>query len=526
MIDFRKSLRIVLLVIKSISILTLAISSTVTADWRDGADFSILQEYAGTTLVDGTGLSVSQTEAGTNYLPNSALGIFAGVSAINNLTNSSSGISSHSNNVGNRFYGSGLSLTQNISTVNVRSATDFINNFIGSFGQVDSSSDIVMSHAYIFSPGADDPDTVEDENAEQTTLMNEYVRRFDFFSQNSNIMNVVGLNNGSGTDVPPGWAASYNSISVGRLNGAHSRGGTPDDFESPGRLKPDIVVDETATSWATGAISSSASLLYQKAEEQSNLDATHPDTIKAGLLAGATKAEFSDWSQTTTQPLDPIFGAGEVNIFNSYRIIEQTESAEGSVFYRGWARNSTNVSQTRTYTFTTPDFGDSVTLSTALIWQRSVTETMSGVFFFTTYTYAYEDLADLKLELLDGSGNLVQESDSALDNVEHIWNPTLAANTTYSLRVSSSSGASDFSLAWRVEGDAGVELAVTFGGTEATISSSNLVPNIDYTVQRSTDLEIWEDLGTITPVTVDDAYVDSSLPSGGRAFYRFRYFLP
>ena len=502
----------------------LALTPTVLADWREDADFFLLQEYVGAPLLDGTGLSVAQTEAGTNYMPNSASSIFSGVSAINNITNSNSAISSHATNVGNRFYGSGLSLTPNITTVNVRSADDFINNFIGGTEQVGSSSDIVMSHAYIFNPGADDPNTVVDENAQDIASINGLVIRLDYFSQTSNITNVVGLNNGSGTSVPPGWGASYNSITVGRVNGEHSRGGTPSDFESPGRLKPDLVVNETATSWSTGAISSSAALLHQKAAEQNNIDATHIDTIKASLLTGATKD--ANWSQTPTQPLDLIYGAGGVNIFNSYRITEQNESAVGNVFHRGWARDATSTTQTRTYTFTTPNLGEKAFLSAALIWQREVTEVIIDNGEEDSFVYHYEDLPNLKLELLDSANNILQESDSPLDNVEHIWSPMLETNTTYSLRVSSSSGVSDFSLAWRVDNDVRINLDVTASDTEANILISNLVPNISYTVQRSTDLITWTDIGNFLPLTVNDSYTDSSLPTGGRVFYRLRYFLP
>ena len=492
-------------------------SASIHADWRDDADFPQLQEYAGTALPDGDGLTVAMTEAATsagNFLPNAESSVLSNTSIVNIDNDPVTGTSGHATNVASRFYGSSGSLTPSVDTANIRSANNFLNNFLGITGQVSSSTEPVMSHAYIFEAGG---------GSLTPTQAAELIKRFDFFSASSEVVNIVGMNNGDSDDIPEGWGATYNSISVGRTDGNHSSGGTPADYENPGRQKPDIVVNETVTSWATGALSSASLLLIDKASEQADPDAIHPETIKAALLTGATKEEFPAWSQSSTAPLDTTFGAGEVNIFNSYRIIEQTRSTTGSVFYRGWTRDSVTTGQTRVYTFTTPDFNAPLTLSSTLIWQRPVTESSS---FFST-TYQYEDLPNLQLELLDSSNTLIQFSDSALDNVEHIWNTELQPNTSYSLRVSSSSDSSDFALAWRVDGEIDIQLSISRGSSDATLSSTNLIANTLYTVQRSTDLEVWNDIATFTPASTTGTYTDTALPSEDeKVFYRLKYFLP
>jgi len=478
----------------------------MTADWRLDADYPLLKEYAGEPLPNGSGLSVSLVENGNSYMPDRLSQTFS-KTKINNISNFSSGVSTHANNVGYRYCGNNLSLTPAIDTVNVFNTNDFLFGTIKFASNVELSSDKVMNHAYVFSSFS-------------LTITQKLLARFDYFSQESSILNVVGLNNGSNTSVPPGWSTSYNSISVGRTDGNHSSGGTPRNLESPGRLKPDIVANESTTSWATGAVSSASCLLIDKGTQQSNPDTIHPDTIKAVLMTGATKSEFPQWNQTTTNPLDPKFGAGEINILRSYRIIEEPESTSGAVHYRGWARGSVSYTskEVQTYTFTTSTTQSSPKLSATLIWQRPVSEN-SG-------TYTYQDLANLKLELLDSLGNILQTSDSAIDNVEHIWNPTLAPGTTYTLRVSSTSDSSNFSLAWTVAGKNKMDATLTHEANSNRITFKKLIVKTDYQIQRSTNLIDWSTVQSFTATESTRHYIDESPPENGTTAYRLKFFHP
>jgi len=422
--------------------------------------------------------------------------------------------------VGLNYFGT-TSLLTGANSVGVRSADDFINNFLGTSGSVGTSSAAVMSHAYI---GA--------ANSSQEAELNKIITRFDYFSQNSSVVNVVGMNNGSSGTIPPLFGSSYNSISVGRTDGLHSHGSTPANYPGPGRQKPEIVsvASTNLTSYATGAVSSAASLLYAKANLSGNANATHPDSTKACLMAGATKAEFPNWSQTLAKPLDTTYGAGELNVFHSYRIIEQAESSPGPVNFRGWSRNSVSISSNVTYSFTTPDYIAPMTISAVLVWQGGVTETITQTAPpgkpTDIYTYTYQNLPNLKLELLNQSGTPIQTSDSSLDNIEHIWNTQLEPNTLYSLKVTSSAESANFSLAWRVNGIARAIISVEKSGNNVDLNLSRLILGSQYIVQRSTDLSNWSDIHSFTAANSSVYWSDTSVPAGGRVFYRLFFFAP
>lgn len=490
---------------------------------REEVDYHHLVSYTNyfaASLPSGTGVELEMVEApesGANFMPN------AGDAQLNHatitkLSSSASSNSSHATTVAKYYFGSSFSLSPQSDTIGVRNANEFVNNVILNIdpitsltGPVDTSSTAeVRSHAYIFRKS--------DFNDNINTI-NVTVRRFDYYCQATNSINVVGMNNGNSTTIPPGWGSAYNAISVGRSDGLHSHGFTDAALENGGRQKPDLVAPTTATSWAVGFTSSAATLLYNKAVESGNSDASHQNTIKACLMAGATKEEFPTWSQAETQPLDTTYGAGQLNIYNSYRIISLPEASTSSASYWGWARNTlpstgSPDSRVRTYTFTTPNYPDGTfSLSAALVWLRPV----------SAGTYTYGTLSNYKLELLDGSSSVLQTSDSSLDNIEHIWRTTLLPNTTYSLRVSGT-GTDSFSLAWRCSHTPLQPVAGTVDVNPSTVdlSFNRLHANVPYVVQRSTSLlnTSWSDIGNFTPSTASGNFTDNSPVGGDKAFYR------
>jgi len=486
---------------------TLLTPLSATADWRTDIGWDTLQLYTGANLPTGNGITLEMTEAGSNYMPNTAHSAFSGIT-FTNISNTSSTTSNHATTVGLNYYGSSTSLLTGASIVRVRSADNFINDFLGTSGAVGSSSAAVMSHAYVGSA-----------NSSQEVALNKIITRFDYFCKNSGVINVVGMNNGNSTIIPPLFGSSYNSISVGRTDGQHSHEFTPGNYPGPGRQKPEIVsvASVNLTSYATGAVSSAASLLYAKATLSGNADASHPDTIKACLMAGATKEEFPNWSQAEDQPLDTTYGAGELNIFHSYRIVENTESSPGAVNFRGWSRDSAAA----TYSFTTPDYISPMTISAALTWQRSVSKSGGG----QNTSYLYEALANLDLKLLNQSGATLQMSNSILDNIEHIWNTQLEPNTQYSLEVTNSANA-DFSLAWRVNGMTSADITAVAAGNNIDVSLGSLIVNVPYIIQRSIDLSSWSDVHNFTATSSTSSWTDISVPTGERVFYRLFFFEP
>ena len=473
----------------------------VSADWREQVGWQILQHHAGASLPTGSGVNLEMAEAGTSYMPNTADASFSGIT-FTNISNISNGTSGHATGVGRLFFGDPSSLLTGVSAVGIYSADSFINDVLKTSGIVGSSSAHVMNHAYIGAASAPDE-----------AAINEVIKRFDFLAQDSGVLHIVGANNGSSNTIPPIFNSAYNAISVGRSDGSHSHGSTPANYPGSGRQKPDLVMPLSTTSSSTGALSSIAALLRAKAASSGNADATHPDTLKAVIMAGATKHEFPGWSQTSSKPLDVRYGAGEAHVYHSYRIIEQAESTIVAAGHRGWVRDTIpDTATTHTYSFTCPAAFPSYRFSTALIWQRDVTGD-SG-------TYTYQNLANLKLELLDATDSVIQTSDSLLDSVEHIWKTDLTPGATYKLRVSSTSGSSEYSLAWRTNSLPQAAVNVSLSGNDIIVNLSNLTNGTNYLIQRSSDLKTWVNAHGITATSMSAAWTDTGVATNVRVFYR------
>ncbi len=291
---------------------------------------------------------------------------------------------------------------------------------------------------------------------------------------------VVALENGTGA-MQPLWGNNYNTIAVGSATGTHTRGGT--NFEGSGRLKPDLVGTATYTSYATPVVTSAAGLLIAEAKRTPALaTAKDPRTIKALLMAGATKEEFSAWAQTPAQPLDPVYGTGQVNIYNSYKALVAGRQSAAAVWSaaRGWDLGKSST--TSVYYFEVPT-GQTVKFSTVLTWYRE--QTTSNFWTFTG------TLADLNLRLRNSNasfalGTVVAESSSALDNVEHIYRAALPAGQ-YALEVSGPAGV-NYGIAWHSTttssstGSTGSTGSTTGTTTTTTGSGNELVP-VNYTAR-------------------------------------------
>jgi hypothetical protein len=263
---------------------------------------------------------------------------------------------------------------------------------------------------------------------------------------------VVGANNGSSSTLPRLLMHSYNGISVGRTDGNHSAGFTT--IDGAGRIKPEIVVPQSATSYATPVVGAAAALLLEQANTSAMTDATNPETVKAILLAGATKSEFPSWDRTTTRPLDDIYGAGELNVYRSYHILtagEQPASPSSVVAAQGWDFNATTAGSNY-YFFDVAANTALSELSALLTWHRVITD---GDPVSPTIWDPQSSLADLNLKLYSASGftlgSLLDSSLSTVDNLEHVY---FSSGTTalragrYALEVSAAAAGTDYGLAW------------------------------------------------------------------------------
>ena len=224
---------------------------------------------------------------------------------------------------------------------------------------------------------------------------------YDTYAALHNVLFVGAIGNGPNNSPPvtnPGSPSScYNGIAVAciDLSGTPTVGPTTD-----GRSKPDITAPGGYTSYSTPYVSGCAAILMQAAARGDGGGGTQTiagdtRTVKALLLNGATKP--AGWTHTATQPLDTTYGAGEVNVFNSWNELragdqavstanmvslgtsDMPSTASNGRFLRGWDYAQVTSSSTQdavdNYFVTLPGQAGSspygpYTLTATLVWNR------------------------------------------------------------------------------------------------------------------------------------------------------------
>jgi len=426
------------------------------ADTASDVRYTDLLARLGASAPTGAGIGVGQVEAneGSNFTPDQTLSEFTGTSF---TVSGTSAASWHATEVGKAFYGNSLSIAPGITNVWCWSASPFVTT---SYLKVGSGSTVapvvapsglrVFNHSWIGSFGGAATD-------------NDALRRLDFTVNRDNLTIVAGVNNGAGSAGQPMMAYAFNGIAVGLPNGAHSNSLTPTGIDGPNRRKPDIVAPGQFTSFATPVVGAAAALLWDTADSHpstiGNANAARAQTIKAALLAGAQhRAGWSNGAPDTgatkgitATPLDPIYGVDLLDINRSHLIFTGGEATgfaapQASTFERhaGWDYIPTVISNTSVYwSFRVHQPVDEV--SVVATWNRLVATNFSS--------WTLQDF-DLKLSKLVGgvptsisgsagagvyaSGNV--ESNSTIDNVEHLYIRNLAAGD-YVLELKRKTGA-------------------------------------------------------------------------------------
>ncbi|MEM8867468.1 MAG: hypothetical protein AAGC73_04290 [Verrucomicrobiota bacterium] len=422
------------------NILLLLSTTLIASAYQDDVRFTELAEkltLRSETVPTGAGVAVTQVEAsasGTadNYVPDGANSEFTG-KAITDQTGGG-GNSSHATTVGVNLFGNETSIAPGINTIDVYFADDWLYSRGWFTGFTTPSEDNrLQNHSWI-----------------GTTTSSAASLRMDFAvvnerndAEDDGFLPIAGLNNGNTTTVPAIYGSMYNGITVGRSNGGHSQGGTV--YDTAGRLKPEIVAPSGLTSYATPMVTATAALLIENA----GTDTAAKDqlTLKAILLAGADKSAFASWSQSSTQPIDAIYGAGQLDAYESYFIQEGGQQAvDSTIGAYGWNLSTIAPGTDHDYNISVPPGFTLRNLSALITWNRIVTK--SG------RNYSAANLPDLELSLSDNSdpNNLttLQSSNSSIDNLEHIWRDASNAlpEGDYTLTVRTDSSA-DYALAWR-----------------------------------------------------------------------------
>ena len=395
-----------------------------------------------TTNVDGRGVRVAQPEAietsgTTNFEVNPAavgqpVGLFTYISidgTANSFPNALGGASGHAAGVAGNFYGLSGGVATNVAHVDNYDADDLVQvsgPFVTPFSTnytaalpAGNINDAVVNQSYTFG-------TVP--TSEQQAIDTAY----DNYAAQYNTLFVSAANNG-GPVSPPG--TSYNCISVGAYGGSSSYGPTLDN----GRCKPDLTAPAGMTSFSTPQVSGAAALLIQAALRGDGGGDTNSAsdlrTIKALLLNGAVKP--ADWTNENSSPLDARYGAGVVNVLNSYEQLAggKNSGIVSTMVATGGAHPPTGATGTvgvlSGWDFST---NTSSAASDAIRhYYFNVTNNSGGAKFTATATLVWNrhryktGINNLNLFLYNcANSNLVACSTSLVDNVEHIFVPQLA----------------------------------------------------------------------------------------------------
>ncbi|TWU56624.1 hypothetical protein Poly51_25400 [Rubripirellula tenax] len=435
----------------AILILIAAATQTASADWRDDIGYTQLTNELGVATPTGAGVAVSMAEApdaSARYLPNTSGTNFTG-KTVTNETASSTGFNSHASGVAGLFFGNTTSVAPGVTSVAAFEANSWINDALGL-----TTTTAPVAHPY----SVQNHSWIANGTTAEIPEVIDAAKRVDYLANRDNVLIIGGANNGSTSSVPHLLAHSYNAINVGITNvertvGNHSQGNTTLAGYGPGRPRPDIVAQAGVTSSSTPMVSSAAALLYEVAGSS---NANNVEAMRAVLMAGATKDQFADWDRTATRPIDETFGAGELNVYNSYKILEGGEyngtviAPTSSVGLFGYDFNEpVSMSSSFLYQFDVPSGQVMDELSIFLQWSMDVVNasTIPMEFIPSTDPLLGGGLANLDLHFYDSNNSLVDQSISSVDNFEHIYLTGLSAGT-YTLEVSGDR-ATEYGLAWR-----------------------------------------------------------------------------
>jgi hypothetical protein len=378
--------------------------------------------------------------------------------------NSLGGDSGHADEVGQIFYAPQVGIATNVAHVDNPQAVyyfdDIIERAITLPGGV---TDAVVNQSFTFN--ALDANT-------QETVDSDY----DDYSTKFKTLFISAVYNGGQVCAP---GTSYDCIGVGAYGGSSSVGPTIDN----GRCKPDIIAPQGETSFSTPQVAGSAAILMQAGLRGDGGTATNSAanmiTVKALLLNGAVKP--ADWANIPPSPLDYRYGAGVLNVFNSYEQLAggkhaynfTTNIPMGTAHppvvttasipaLSGWDFNTNTSSSSKDgvnhYFFNATNSGAAFTLTATLVWNRDENESAINNLALFLYNAA--------------NSNLVASSTSVVDNVQHVFVPQLPQGR-YDLQVWKAGGSGivsnsePYAVAWAI---ASQSLTITQSGTNVGLS--------------------------------------------------------
>ena len=417
-----------------------SIPTAIQAGPLDDVGYTDLLNLLGASTPTGAGVPVSQIEVGS---PNQSDSEFS--SKVITRIPVGTSTASHATQVGWNYYGNTSSMAPGIDVIHSWNANHWMTSGflrLSTFGEPVVETQAIQNHSWIIEDGSD-------------SAAIEILQRLDYVVNRDNVLVVAAQNNGDTSPIPETLAQLYNGLTVGVTSGTHSHGQTY--LDGSGRSKPEIVAPQLFTSYATPMISAAGALLIEHATNTVGLSsATNTEVIKAVLMAGATKEEFSNWTRSASQPLDTQFGSGELNVSRSYHILnagQQLASNSSLIDPQGWDFATTGSNGF--YFFEIPADQAASEFSALLTWNRNIE---NGSLFPGGFTPEFNGLENLDLKLHHASGltpgSLIDSSESSVDNAEHIYlNDSLDMGILlepgqYALEVVAPVSGVDYGLAW------------------------------------------------------------------------------
>lgn len=468
-------------------------AATLLADYRDDIGYTRLLNEKGPATPSGTGVLVTHVEApsGDLWMPDKSDAEFDGKTIVDKT--GSSGATSHATGVGRRFYGNSTSIAPAIVQIDVYETNDWLQTGYLGYGYVYGGRPFQPVYNMTVNPWImASPARVANHSwvgsLTGAVYNSKVLRRLDFAIASDDYTQITAIGNSSSSNNPL-LNHAFNSITVGRTDGSHPVGTLDiDTVYVPNRTCPLVVVPLGSTSSAAPVVAAAAALLIETGRdpalsndpvEATTFDregveihnAERSEVIKAAILAGAQRVthntsstdQISDYQSDSTNGLDQRYGAGQININNSYDIIAAGEqnSAEdepadsGTISAMGFDVDpafggGSGSNTTGSYYFTPA--AHQRRLYACLTWHLHVDGGSAQNYVETAMLY------DLNLTLYDvtvsGDARLVAASSSTVDNTENLW-AALVPDRNYRMEVNVASGqvafSWDYGLAWRME---------------------------------------------------------------------------
>ncbi|MEM7468879.1 MAG: hypothetical protein AAF387_18585, partial [Pseudomonadota bacterium] len=293
----------------------------------DDIGYTALSELLGEALPEGDLSTVDQVEASSPgdadpfiYLANDA--IFPSTTVVDRSGTNSSEFSSHANGVATRFAAGAASQTPALAQIDGYEVNNWLINVLNwsSSPLPVENTGVVGNHSY--RAGFENPVDAA-----------EFLLRYDWLIAEDDYFLAAGATSASSSLL---FAHAMNGVTVKNTAATASMSSVEIDATYvAGRPAIHLVVPEVLSSNATAVVTSSVILLREIFPSLS----LNPAVLKAGLMAGADRqtsnSQNGDLLNYGALPslngLDYRYGAGQLNVFNSYNIIAGGEQDSGAV---------------------------------------------------------------------------------------------------------------------------------------------------------------------------------------------------